>query len=340
VRLKAVLASGQMPLVAGAPLGSRAVALLGVLALALLGAAAAQTGGAALEGECLSELRGALPPASASNPGSASGGDAVVAVELLAAMVRLAEPALPELRRGSGPIAAGEPGSEAARFLHRRRMLPSGWTPEAHDSAAWQAMLREFAGKYRAEAPAEVGVGREGMLRDAAATLESVSSQLRPLAVFATGDEDEVVFFAVVWNWTPVPRLLLMRPPPGLRLAEGRTSSDRAAPVLEAMSTCALRFTSFVYAGEELALRMFIQQGESTLRVLASEPRRDGWPLDVQPDRVIDVFLFEAPELDGVDVIAGAVEGPSIGIGTALAVIATARMNVGLDGILYHMAFP
>jgi hypothetical protein len=329
-----VLASGQMPLVAGAPLGSRALALLGVLVLALLGIAAAQPG------ECLTELRGALPPATAGNPGAAAGGDAVVAVELLAAMVRLAEPALPELRRGSGPIAAGEPGGEAARFLHRRRMLPSGWTPETHDSAAWHAMLREFAARYRADAPAEVGVGREDMLRDAAATLESVSRQLRPLAVFATGDEDEVVFFAVVWNWTPVPRLLLMRPPPGLRLAEGRNSSDRAAPVLEAMSTCALRFSSFVYAGEELALRMFIQQGESTLRVLASEPPRGGWPLDVAPDRVIDVFLFEAPELDGVDVIAGAIEGPSIGIGTALAVIATARMNIGLDGILYHMAFP
>jgi hypothetical protein len=265
---------------------------------------------------------------------------AVAAVELLAAAVRLVEPALPALRGGRGPIAEGEPGAAAATFLHRRFLLPEGWSPERHDTAAWRSMLDGFAVRYRAAAPPPRGSGVAGMVDDAAATLAAVSRVVRPLAVFATGADDDVVFFAVVWNWTPVPRLIVLRPPEGLRLAPGRTSSERAASVLDAMSSCAIRFEAFVYAAEHIALPLFVQQGESVMRLLGSEPPRAGLPVVIPPERVVDALAFDDPELQGLDMISVAIEGPSIGVGTALRVLFSARTNLDLEGILRHMAFP
>jgi hypothetical protein len=280
---------------------------------------------------CTSELAAAVPAAAP---------PAVVAVELLAAMVRLVEPAFPALRGGDGPIAAGQGGAEAATFLHRRHLLPAGWTPEAHDAAAWRSMLESLALRYRAAAPLVRGVDRASMLDDAAATLAGISRAVRPLAVFATGADDVVVFFAVVWNWTPAPRLIIVRPPEGLALGPGRASVDRAAPVLERMSTCALRFDSFVYASERIALPIFVQQGESIMRILGSEPPRGGLPIVIPADRVVGAFEFVDPVLEGLDVVSVAIEGPSIGVGTAIRVLATVRTNLNLEGLLRHMAFP
>jgi hypothetical protein len=280
---------------------------------------------------CTRELSAAVP---------SSAPPAVMAVELLAAMVRLVEPALPALRGGDGPIAAGEDGAEAATFLHRRHLLPSGWTPEAHDAAAWRSMLGGIALRYRAAAPPVRGDDRAAMLDDAAATLAGISRAVRPLAVIATGADDVVVFFAVVWNWTPVPRLIIVRPPPGLALGPGSASVDRAAPVLERMSTCALRFESFVYASELIALPIFVQQGESTMRILGSEPPHSGLPILIPAERVIGAFEFADPALAGLDVVSVAIEGPSIGVGTAIRVLASVRTNLNLEGLLRHMAFP
>jgi hypothetical protein len=299
--------------------------------LTLFALVAAQPATSAPMDPCLAEVRAAAPGAAPR---------AVMAVELLARIVTLVEPSFPALRGGQGPIAADEPGAAAARFLHRRYLLPEGWSPETYDDAQWRAMLRGFAARYRAEATDVVGGDRAGMIADAERTLVAVIDAVRPLAVFATGPDEGVTFFAVIWNWTPAPRLMIMRPPEGLALGPGRESAVRAAPVLEAMSTCALRFASFVYAPEDVALRVFVQQGESIMRVLASDPPRDGWPLVIPAERVVDGFRFEDPTLAGVRTASVSIEGPSIGIGTAIRVLATVRTNIGLDGILYHLAIP
>ena len=307
------------------------VVLMVVLA-SLIGSAHGQSPADDAQRACLTQLRRSLPTHDVS--------DAVMAVELLTQLVRITEPAFPALRGGAGPIAAGESGAEAARFLHRRYLLPDGWTPETHDDDAWREMLRSFAARYGTQAPAIVGTNRTGMIGDVSRTMAVISEALRPLAVFATGPGDRITFFAVLWNWTPAPRLIIMRPPEGLALGPGGTSGERAAPVLEAMSTCALRFESFVFAREDIALRMFVQQGESIMRVLESEPPRPDWPLVITADRVVDAFRFADPAQEGLNAMSVAVEGPSIGVGTALAVLAAVRTNLGLDGIFYHLAFP
>ncbi len=280
---------------------------------------------------CEPQLRRALPL-----PGVHEG---VIAVELLAAAVRQVEPALRPWRNPGAPIPAGERGAEAARFVASVGLLPSGWSLETHDLAAWQAMHDRFAAWYRATPATVQGAGREAMLADMVATLGAVSSALRPLAVFATGPADEVTFFAVIWNWTPQPRLLLFDPVPGLRLGEGR-GDERAGDVLAAMSGCALRFERFAYAREDLALQLFGQQGESIFRVVASEPPGADVPDVFDADRLRDVFRFDDPALAGVRVLAGGVEGPSVGAGTVLRLLAAVRTNLTLDGVFFHTAFP
>lgn len=280
---------------------------------------------------CEAELRRALPL-----PGVPDG---VTAVELLAAAVRQVEPALAPWRTPGTPIPEGERGAEAARFLAGVGLLPAGWSLETHDLEAWRAMLASFAHWYRATPAQPERGGREAMLADMVSTLTSVSAALRPLAVFATDGGERVTFFAVIWNWTPRPRLVLLAPPDDLRLGDGR-GDERALPVLERMSGCALRFESYAYAREDLAISLFGQQGESVFRVLGSDPAEVELPSVFESDRVLDVFRFTDPALTGVRALSGGVEGPSVGAGTILRLIATVRTNIGLDGIFFHTAFP
>ncbi len=301
----------------------RALALVVALAVAALAWAAAPV--------CETELRRALPASDAP--------DGVVAVELLATAVRQVEPALRPWRERAGPIPEGERGAAAARFLDGVGLLPRGWSLETHDATAWQAMHERFAAWYRATPVNVSGAGRQAMLADMAATLGAVSQALRPLAVFATGPDDQVTFFAVIWNWSPVPRLLLLAPSPDLRLADG-SGAGRAEPVLAAMSNCALRFTSYIYTHEALAIQMFAQQGESVFRVLGSDPPDVALPQVFEAERVLDVFRFSDPALAGVRALSGGVEGPSVATGTILRLLVSVRTNIGVDGVFFHTAFP
>jgi len=283
---------------------------------------------------CVDELRGALP-----------GGDATpgqVAASLLARAVQLVEPALPPSRGGSGPIEDAGAAAEAVAYLHQRHLLPRGWTPDGHTPEAWAAMLARFAAGYRVAAPAATGGDRETMLDETARALEAVADSVRPLPVFAVDAQRRVTFFAVIWNWTPFPRLLLFRPPAGLTLAgDDRTASgEAAAPVLAALSGCALAFDRFVYADESAALRLFVAQGASTLRVLGSEPASVGVPETFPSEEVVAALTFRAPELDGVRVLSASIEGPSPGLGAVLGVLLQVRTNVGLEGALRSLALP
>jgi hypothetical protein len=283
---------------------------------------------------CVDELRAALPGAAAT-PGQA-------AAALLARAVQLIEPALPAQRGDAGPVAAAGAAAGAVTYLHQRRLLPSGWTPEGHTPDAWADMLARFAAGYRVAPPLATGADREAMVDEAARALAAVAAAVRPLPVFAVDAERRVTFFAVIWNWTPHPRLLLFRPPTGLTLAgDGRTASEEAAaPVLAALGGCALGFDSFVYADEAAALRLFVAQGASTLRVLGSEPDLAGVPAEFGADDVVAALTFRAEELEGVRVLSAAIEGPSPGFGAVLGVLLQVRTNVGLERALRALALP
>jgi hypothetical protein len=302
----------------------RTLALVCLLALA--SAAWAQV--------CVDELRRALPGA------DATAGQTAAA--LLARAVQLIEPALPASRDGGGPVEGAGAAADAVTYLHRRHLLPGGWTPEGHTPDRWAAMLARFAAGYRVAAPVATGADRETMLDEAARALEAVAAAVRPLPVFAVDAQRRVTFFAVIWNWTPFPRLLLFRPPADLALGgDARTPSPQAAaPVLEALSGCALAFDRFVYADESAALRLFVAQGASTLRVLGSEPDAVGVPNEFGSQDVVSALTFRAPELEGVRVLSASIEGPSPGFGAVFGVLLQVRTNVGLEGALRSLALP
>jgi len=295
----------------------RTLALVCLLALA--SAAWAQV--------CVDELRRALPGA------DATAGQTAAA---------LLAPALPASRDGGGPVEGAGAAADAVTYLHRRHLLPGGWTPDGHTPERWAAMLARFAAGYRVSAPVATGADRETMLDEAARALEAVANAVRPLPIFAVDAQRRVTFFAVIWNWTPFPRLLLFRPPADLVLAgDARTPSpEAAAPVLAALSGCALAFDRFVYADESAALRLFVAQGASTLRVLGSEPEVVGVPDEFGSDDVVAALTFRAPELDGVRVLSASIEGPSPGFGAVFGVLLQVRTNVGLEGALRSLALP
>ena len=296
-----------------------------VLAAALtLSCAAAQV--------CADELRGSLP-AAGTTPGQ-------TAALLLARAVQAVEPAYPELRGGSGPVAGAGPAAGAVTWLHRRRLLPAGWSVEGHDAAAWAAMWERFADGYRVTLPPLVATDAAAMVAEAAVALERVAAAVRPLPVFAVDGDDRVTFVAVIWNWTPQPRLLVVRPPAGLRLAPERASAAASAPVLAPIGTCALRFGTFAYAREDLALRLFVAQGASTLRVMASDPPRADWPAVFQAEDVVDVLTFRSPAVAGVEALSVAIEGPAPGFGEVLPVLLQLRTNAGFGDVLRVLALP
>jgi hypothetical protein len=300
----------------------RHLVVLGLLAFASL--ATAQV--------CTAELQQALPGAGAT-PGQ-------VAAALLARAVQLIEPALPPQRGGSGPIEGAGAAADAVTFLHQRRLLPDGWSPDGHTPAAWSAMLTRFVAPYRETAPPATGADTRAMLREAALALEVVADAVRPLPVFAVDADGRVTFFAVIWNWTPFPRLLVFRPREAARLAEAGKSHDAASPVLEAMGNCALRFEHFVYANEAVAMQLFVAQGTSTLLMMGSDPALDALPRSFPPDEVIEVLTFRSPVMDGVDVASVSIEGPAPGFGAVLQVLLQVRTNVGLEAAMRSLALP
>jgi hypothetical protein len=298
--------------------------LLVVLALTLGSSVAAQV--------CEVELQRALPGAEAT-PGQ-------VAAALLARAVQLIEPALPAQRGGTGPTEGAGAAAGAVTYLHQRRLLPDGWTPASHTVEGWSAMLARFVGPYRVDPPPASGADAPAMLREAASALAVVADAVRPLPVFAVDGEGRVTFFAVIWNWTPFPRLLIFRPDPGARLDDAAGPHDGALPVLEAMANCALRFEHFVYAGEDVALQLFVAQGTSTLRVMGSEPALDGLPRVFDADEVVDVLTFRSAAMDGVEAASVSIEGPAPGLGAVLQVLVQVRTNAGIDVALRSLALP
>jgi hypothetical protein len=90
-----------------------------------------------------------------------------------------------------------------------------------------------------------------------------------------------------------------------------------------------------------VALRLFVAQGgDSTLHLLGSDRPLPGVATEYHGDEVVAVLRFEHPALAGADVVSVGIEGPSLGIGSALVVLANVRTNLGLDGVLRSLALP
>lgn len=303
----------------------RRVAVL-LAALTCLSSALAQV--------CSSELRGALLNLELDRP--ASGIDAA---EVLKRAVDLVEPALPVLRSGGTvPLPADHAAYGAVRFLQQRKLLPSDWDPGPLDGATWDAMLAAFLDWYglRGQLPGEPATAGE-LVNDMARVLERVAATIRPAALLASdpADGNRITFWAIIWNWTVYPRLLVVRPDASVELG----NDPRA--VLPSLGNCAVRVTHFVTAPQETAKRLFLTHNDSRMYIVASLPERDGaWPLAIEPATELEAFSFALPDLAGVRVYAAVFDGPDVGIGTILGLMTRVRTNMSPMSFLSHMQTP
>jgi hypothetical protein len=301
------------------------LALAFALTLVFAGAASAQI--------CVQELRTSLSDLSLERP--ATGIDAAL---LLRRAVELVEPALPRLLANpSVALDPGHPDYGAVLYLAERKLLPARWEPGPLDAPTWATMLDRFLGWYRLDASrVDAPVTVADAIDDLATVLERVSRTIRPAALLATdpADRNRLSFWAIIWNWTIYPRLLVIRP-------NGEMDGAQPGDALHAMSNCAVQLRHFVTAPEETAKRLFLTHNTSRMYVVASRPGRDdAWPYQVPEGEELAAFGFETAALQGVQLYAAVFDGPEVGVGTLLGLITRVRTNMSPTTLLGYLRTP
>ncbi len=301
-------------------------AALGLLTLALV------TAPPAFAQACQAELASALPAGALDRV--PTGLDAAA---VLRRAVELVEPALPPLQYDKAvPIEASDPGYPTVKYLVERKLLPASWDPGELDGETWAAMLDVFLKWYKLPASgvsAPVDVAE--LLADADHVLGQVSRAIRPAAILATDQQDSsrTSFWAIIWNWTVYPRLLVVRPDEAV--------GAHPADVLAALSNCAVHVTAFIAAPEETAKGLFLTHNSSRMYVVASQPSKNGfWPFEVPVGEELGAFAFELPDLSSVRLYAAVFDGPDVAFGTLLSLFWRVRTNVAPTALMGYLATP
>jgi hypothetical protein len=167
--------------------------------------------------------------------------------------------------------------------------------------------------------------------------LGRVADTIRPAALLASDPDDgnKLKFWAIIWNWTVYPRLLVIRPDQGVEL------DDDPRSVLPNLGNCAVSISNFVTAPQETAKRLFLTHNESRMYIVGSLPERSGsWPLEVEAGAELEAFDFSLAELGGVRVYAAVFDGPEVGIGTILGLMTRVRTNMSPMAFLSHLRTP
>src|SRR5690625_323061 len=223
------------------------------------------------------------------------------AAQSLKRAVELVEPALPPLRNGvSVPLPEEDEGYGTVKYLVERRLLPDSWRPEQIDAETWAQMLSTFLSWYELPgvdpgAPATA----DELISDLSTVLADVSSAIRPAALLATDPnaEGRTTFWAIIWNWTIYPRLLVHRP--------SGDASIQPQEALPRLGNCAVYVDAFISAPEDIARRLFLAHNTSRMYVVASDPHSDSlWPYQVPQGEELDAFIYRLDDLSGVEVYA------------------------------------
>ncbi len=310
---------------------TRAMRYFAVL-LALLGFATSPA--LAADQVCHDQLRSALSDAQAAR--APTGIDAAL---LLKRAVDIVEPALPRFRNvGNVPVAKDDPSYDEVRFLLERNLLPGGWGPDAIDAATWQAMLGSFLAWYKiTDFKAGDISDVSGMVDDAARAMARVSDAIRPAGLLASDPDDHtrIAFWAIIWNWTVYPRLLVLEPRSDVDLSGG------PGPVLQHMGNCAVHVQNYVMAPAETAKQLFLANNASKMYVVGAVPGIDGkLPMAVPMGKELDAFAFALPALDQVSEYAAVFEGPSVGVTTVLGLLPRLRTNMSPPRFMHVMQTP
>jgi hypothetical protein len=240
------------------------------------------------------------------------------------------EPAYP-VRRGEGSWS--DPN---AAWLHRRGVLPSGWSEEALSRDAWSALLARLQEPYGVSPrPVSGGTDRDTLVAEAAEALAAGADATRPLAMLAhaPGEPTRVAFAGVTWNWTPHPRLILHRPD-GLRMQRRGTPEE----ALARLGTCAWRPTAWVATNLDAAETYYFGNVDAGLIVLATN--EDVVRREVPRGEERTVLRFDWVPLEGADVASLEFTGPGPGAGEAIGLLTRMRTNLGVFDLRRYLAFP
>lgn len=259
------------------------------------------------------------------------------AAQLFYGAVELVEPALPAWRFNAHvPLSEDEAGYRAVEYLVGRDLLPDGWQADELEAQTWQAMLDRFLDWYGLElTEADRGqLDGADAVSDLSHVLDLVGPAVRPIAIIAHDDADEVAFLGIIWNWSSYPRLLVKRVAPGTSVGNG------TGPLLASLGNCAVSFDRYALAPVATAWRLFVGTGDSTMYVLASDPWRPQLPLAVEQEHVRDYLEFSALGVAGVSEFSAAFSGQEIGFGAILNMITQIRTNVSPVRIGHYLAVP
>ena len=257
---------------------------------------------------------------------------------LATAIVRRAtealEPALPA--RPGRPERAALDGDPDAAWLAARGRLPRDWDAAVLTPDRWAALLAPLQAPYgAAPLPTSGDLGRATLLREAGAALAHGAAHVRPLALFArrTDAPEAAAFAVVVWNWTPVARLLVA-PVPHAPLPGGRAD----AAVLDELSTCAWTVDAWMAADRDAVLGYYLGNVGAGLELLAvggTTVRR------AVPDGQEAAALERTwPPAAGDAFASVAFTGPGPGLGQILSLLFTVDTNVALPTLPRYLAFP
>ena len=259
------------------------------------------------------------------------------AAQLFQGAVELVEPALPAWRFNAHvPLAEDEAGYRAVGYLVARDQLPDDWQADELVPATWQDMLGRFLSWYGLEltdAEREQLSGADPV-SDLSQVLETIGPAVRPIAIIAHDEADEVAFLGIIWNWSSYPRLLVKR------VEAGTSVGDGTGPLLASLGNCAVSFDRYALAPVATAWRLFVGTGDSTMYVLAADPWRPHLPLAVEQQEVREYLEFSAREVAGVREFSAAFSGQEIGLGSILSMITQIRTNVSPVRIGHYLAVP
>ncbi|HKI56854.1 MAG TPA: hypothetical protein VKB31_06835 [Trueperaceae bacterium] len=283
---------------------------------------------------CQSELRDGLTNLAIHRPGT--GIDAALILERA---VKLVEPALPPMVKvDKVPVEQNTPFYYDVLYLAERRLLPGSWKPDSIDAKTWQTMLARFESWYKVtpvDVPKPDTVG--DLIDGAGVVLDRVSQAIRPAALLASdpNDPNKIAFWAIIWNWTVYPRLIVLHPRSDVNLKDGPDAA------LQHMGDCAVHITSYVEARAEDASKLFLATNQSRMYVVASVPSRgQHWPAEVAAGKEIDAFGYKAPMVKDLDVYAAVFDGPQVGFTKVLGLLPRLRTNMSPFRFLSYMKTP
>ena len=261
-----------------------------------------------------------------------------VVVRSVADTLRTLEPSLPRTRWLSRPEDASDALRSDVRYLAERGLLPSSFDPGAFDEASWRVLVEALLAGYGLP---PVHVEERVTMATLAAEFDAVVSRIlaviRPVVLFAWDPEDDerIAFIGLMLNWSPYPRLVVMRPP------DGWTMRDGARALAGRVTLCGAPVRDWVSAPAPVARALFVQHSEDApMYLVGSDPDRDGWPYRVPAGEEIAVFAFEHPEVADLERFSAVFAAEPLGLVQVVRLLPQVRTNLSPMGFLRAMQTP